>query len=102
MMTKEQFVKRIKLIQNFYSEQDTLAVLINKITGGGSIVIIGDYLVQEIIAMIYENMKCNPCHGWIEWWLWEDVEKVVYYPNGTQTKVETLEELYEFLVAKEY
>lgn len=34
--------------------------------------------------------------GWIEWWLYEDVDKVVSY-DGKQVKLSTVEKLYDFL-----
>jgi len=95
-MTKEQFIKRIQLIQNFHSEQETLGVLIDKITDGYPIVTIGDYLITEMIDMIEENLGHKDI---LEWWLYEDVEKIIYNLDNTVfADVTKLEDLYDYLV----
>jgi len=93
-MTKEQFVKRMNLIQNFHSEQQTLAGLIDKITDGYNVVTIGDYLVSELINMIEEDLDYKDILGW---WFYEDVDKVIYYKEK-EISVRTLEELYDYMI----
>ena len=95
-MTKEQFIKRMSLIQNFRSEQDTLSVLINKISDGYPIVTIGDYLVNELIDTISEDIHIED-KDLLSWWLYEDVEKVLY-DNETEISVRTLGELYDYII----
>ena len=96
-MTKEQFIKRIQLIQNFHSEQETLGVLINKITDGYPIVTLGDYLITEMIDMIEENLGHKDM---LEWWLYEDVEKIIYNSDNTVfADVTKLEDLYDYMVS---
>ena len=94
-ITKEQFVKRIQLIQNFHSEQETLGVLINKITDGYPIVTIGNYLITEMIDMIEENLGHKDM---LEWWLYEDVEKIIYNLDNTVfADVTKIEDLYDYM-----
>lgn len=94
-ITKEQFIKRIQLIQNFHSEQETLGVLIKKITDGYPIVTIGDYLVAEMIDMIEENLDHKDM---LEWWLYEDVEKIIYNSDNTVfADVTKIEDLYDYM-----
>ena len=94
-MTKEQFVKRMKLIQNFHSEQETLGVLIDKITDGYPVVTIGDYLITEMIDMIEENLGHKDI---LEWWLYEDVEKIIYNLDNTVfADVTKIEDLYDYM-----
>jgi len=94
-MTKEQFIKRIQLIQNFHSEQETLGVLIDKITDGYPIVTIGDYLITEMIDMIEENLGHKDI---LEWWLYEDVEKIIYNLDNTVfADVTKIEDLYDYM-----
>jgi len=94
-MTKEQFIKRIQLIQNFHSEQETLGVLINKITDGYPIVTIGNYLITEMIDMIEENLGHKDM---LEWWLYEDVEKIIYNLDNTVfADVTKIEDLYDYM-----
>ncbi len=98
MVTKEQFVKRMQLIQNFHSEQDTLATLMEKLTDGYCVPTIGNYLVDEIINIISEDLGIKEKDDWIGWWLYEDVDKFIY-DGETKISVKTLEELYDFLVS---
>jgi hypothetical protein len=94
-MTKEQFIKRMRLIQNFHSEQETLSALINKVTDGSSVVTIGNDLVSEIINIINEDMGIED-KDLIEWWLYEDVDKIIYV-DKKPISVKTLEEFYDFI-----
>jgi hypothetical protein len=101
MMTKEQFVNRIGLIQNFNSKQEVLSDLIDKITDGYGIVEFGDDLANEIIDMISEDMGIAEGDDLIEWWLYEDVDKIVYETKNDKEikiEVETAEQLYDYIV----
>ena len=95
-MNKERFIKRIRLIQNFMSEQDTLQALIEKITNGHSVVDIGSYLITEMISMIVEMMDIKD-EDFLFWWFFEDVDKVLY-DGDKEISVRTVEELYDYLV----
>jgi len=100
MIDKETFVKRIGLIQNYNSELETLQVLIDKITDGYSVVTIGDYIINETMWMLSELIDPDDAifiFDYINWWLYEDVDKVVYIEDK-EIKVETPEELYDFLI----
>jgi hypothetical protein len=102
MMTKEQFVNRINLIKKFYKERDALKKLINKLTDGYSIVTFGDELVYEIIETINEDMKINNNDDLIDWWLCEEVEKVICEidddDNEKEMEVKTPEQLYDYII----
>ncbi len=95
-MTKQQFIKYMSLIQNFHSEQQTLQTLIDKISDGYSVVTMGDYLVNGMIDLITEILGCED-KGLLSWWLYEDVEKIIY-DNGKPISVKNLEELYEYII----
>jgi hypothetical protein len=95
IMTKEQFIKRMSLIQNFDSERDTLGVLIDKLTDGYTIVTFGDYLSSEMIDMITEDCKCDD-KELLSWWLYETVEKVIWI-DDKEISVKTLDELWDYI-----
>jgi hypothetical protein len=99
MMNKDQFIKRMKLIQNFISEQDTLQVLINKLTDSHNVISMGDYIISEMINMIEEDLGYKDI---LDWWLFEDVEKAIYEDdengNEIENSVRTLEELYDYMI----
>ncbi len=96
-MTKEKFVRKIRLIQNFHGEQETLEVLIKKLTDGYPIVDFGNYLVSEIIESINNDMGIEDI-DLIPWWLYENVDKVIWLADKTEVSVRTPEELYDYIV----
>lgn len=96
-MTKAQFGKRIRLIQNFISEQETLGVLIKQLTDEMSIITMGDWLLDTVIDMIREDLQIQD-DDLLYWWLWEDVDKVIYV-NDKEVSVRTPEELYDYIVS---
>lgn len=97
MLSKELFIKRMSLIQNFHSEQETLSVLIEKIIDGWAIVTMGEYLIDEMIDMINESLNMED-KDLLCWWLYEDVKKVIYYEEE-EIGVGTLEELYDYIIS---
>ena len=94
-MEKDQFIKRMQLIQNFHSEQETLNLLIDKLVDGFPVVDMGNYLVNEILEMINEIMEIKD-EDLLSWWLYEDVEKIIY-DEDKEISVRTLEELYDYI-----
>jgi light-regulated signal transduction histidine kinase (bacteriophytochrome) len=98
MLSKDDFARRIALIQNFHSEQQALGALIDKLTDGYPVVTLGDNLIAELIAITAQELNDND--DFISWWLWEDVEKVVWVGDEDKQReisVRTVEELYDFL-----
>jgi hypothetical protein len=95
IMKKDQFIKRMQLIQNFHSEQETLNLLIDKLVDGFPVVDMGNYLVNEILEMINEIMEIKD-EDLLSWWLYEDVEKIIY-DEDKEISVRTLEELYDYI-----
>lgn len=97
MINKKDFIKRMGLISNFCSEQETVQALINKISDGHSVVTVGDYIVCEMINMIEEDLGYKDI---LDWWLYEDVDKVIYMGEHGEIEisVRTLDELYDFMV----
>lgn len=98
-MTKERFVKYMNLIQNFYSETDTIQELIDKITDGYSCITIGEKLINAILDIIEEGLHIPKDDDILSWWLYEDVDKVIYDENNNPISVRTLEELYNYIIS---
>ena len=99
MVSQEGFIKTIRLIQNFHSEQDTLSALIDKLTDGYAIVDFGDYLIDEIVDLLNLNMNIQD-KDLLYWWLYESVDKIIWI-DDREIKVETLEELYDYIIKEE-
>lgn len=100
MLSKELFIKRMQLIDNFRSEQDTLEKLIEKLTDGYAVATIGNYLIDVILDTINEQLNIKDDYL-LFWWLYEDVNKVIYIKEDEIEKeisVKTLEELYDYII----
>jgi hypothetical protein len=97
-MTKELFIKRMSLIQNWESEMETLSVLGEKIFDGFYIPKIGGYLINTIIDMINESLHIED-KELLSWWLYEDVEKIIYTGEYGEIaiSIKTLDELYDYI-----
>lgn len=94
-ITKEQFTKSMSQIQNLHSQQDTLNILIDKLTNGFWVVDIGSCVAEELIDMININLELEDTNL-LDWWLYEDVEKIIYV-DDKPIKVETLNELWDYI-----
>jgi len=100
MMTRELFKKRMELIMNFQSEQDTLNVLVSKICDGHTVAVIGTYLMDELLNMIAEDFERTDGNDLLSWWLYEEDNRVIFYGEygEKEISVKTLDELYDYMV----
>ena len=99
IISREEFTKTIRLIQNFTSHQDTISALIEKITDGYCVVTVGNYLIDKIVDLLNLNMGIKD-RDLIYWWLYEDVDKTIWIDNE-EIKVETLDQLYDYIIKHE-
>lgn len=95
-MTKSQFIKAISLILNFHSKQITLSTFLHNYMDGFSVVTFGDELIDIIIELINTALNIKD-KELINWWLYENVEKVIYYGEN-KIKVKTIDELYDYIL----
>ena len=98
MISKKTFVEVLKLIK----EQSKVYEKVND-----ALELISDSYVMvgtkdknlDALLMVLSEVFDDKENGWISWWLWEDVEKYVYYENPKRKKsVKTTEKLYDFLI----
>ena len=94
-INKDQFIRAMSQIQNLHSQQDTINILIDKLTNGFSVVDIGSCVAEELIDMININLELEDTNL-LSWWLYEDVEKIIYI-DDKPVKVETLDELWDYI-----
>lgn len=101
MLTKKLFVKAI----NNYNDFDKAIDRISKAIAGE-----GHYFCD-----IFQTDWCDAVYGifdsfihshfndcgcdLIEWWLWEDVDKIITLQDGTEVNVESLDALWEYIVS---
>lgn len=99
-VTKIEFAKTIKLIQNFQSHQDNLNRLINILTDSKSIAIIGDELILELIKLLNKILNIKD-EGLLYWWLYESEDRVIYlHDKDIELGLSTPEELYNFIIGQ--
>jgi hypothetical protein len=100
MMTRELFKKRMELIGNFFSEQETLNVLVSKLTDGYPIIVFGDSVVTELLNMIAEDFERTDGNDLLDWWLYEKDNRVIYDGEfgEKEISVRSLDELYDYMV----
>lgn len=99
IISREEFIKTIQLIQNFHSEQDTISTLMEKITDGYCVVSFGNYLIDKVIDLLNLNTGVKD-KDLISWWLYEEVDKIIWVCDE-EIKVETLDQLYNYIIKYE-
>jgi hypothetical protein len=94
-MKYKQFERLILAIQESDKERDNFNDALSPFNDGWTIITLGYNLTKAVINYLEDvfNDKCN----YIDWWLYEDVEKVIY-ENDKQIKVKTIRQLYDFLM----
>jgi hypothetical protein len=68
----------------------------NVCTDTWAIVSAGDELENALIKLLEKIF--NDKGKWIDWWLFEDVEKVAFMPDNSERKISNLKKFYEFLL----
>ncbi len=76
----------------------------NICTSSWAIVDVGDKLVRSLIDLlcdIFGQKDEKQCGDIFSWWLWEDVDKIIYYQNGGHVDITDIKDFYDYLV-REY
>lgn len=95
MITKKLFVKFIKLVQSYNNNFDKLYEL--------KVDLVNSFLFEDfgILSDLYlDSNYTEEGKDWINWWLFEkpiDNEDHAFDEEGNPIKLETIEELYEFV-----
>lgn len=96
MLTKQEFVKIIKDIQENDKEHNELTKVLSKFCDGAGFLFLGDSKIYYNLLMLLKK-EMNDSDNFIEWWLYEDVEKIVRIRDKVYT-IDTVEQLYDFLI----
>lgn len=98
MIDFKTFKKVITSIQKHRQWQDRCTKFIEKeiCTDAWAFVTAGDDLSATTLKLLEEIFDDKG--KWIDWWLYEDVEKVVGFSDGTQKNISKLKDLYAFLL----
>lgn len=97
-MNLELFEKTINAIQEHRKWQDEVTDFLEaKIcTDTWAFCTVGENLISLLVEILEKEF--NDIGKWIDWWLFEDVEKVVYYQDKQNRNVEKIEDFYQFLL----
>lgn len=94
MLSKKTFLEVIDLIKKQEKVHDEMSEAFSQICDGNGLLFTGsEYYYRAMLKLLIESMH-DDCL--IEWWLYEDVEKVIYI-DGKKLKVPTADEFYDFM-----
>lgn len=95
-VSKEEFIKLIETIQEEDKVNREIEDVLEKISSSYIILDVpkSRYVMLDLI-FTEEEIEC------IDWWLYEDVEKIVTYSDGQERDITEIEELYNFLIEEQ-
>ena len=96
MISNDLFCKTITAIQEQGEINDNFSKALQTV-GDGHFVFGTDnkyyYALMNILVDIFKDDG-----EWISWWLYEEVEKVVWLKDGSKIRIDTPGQLYDFLL----
>ena len=98
MLSKATFVRALRLIQEQADIMDAVRQQLGRLGEKPTYFNIDSLHLQALLEVLTEVMEDN--NDWIEWWLYEDVEKLVSWEeNGEEVTADLTdpEDLWEFL-----
>lgn len=94
VISLDEFKKVIEIVKEFDKAQETLTnVLIKESTG---FVDFG-YPLQVLIFKLLNTVFKIEDPDLLDWWLYEKVEKIIYYPDGLKYDLTNIEDLYYYI-----
>lgn len=100
MLSKATFVRALRMIQEQADIMDAVRQQLGRLGEKPTYFNIDSLHLQALLEVLAEVMEDN--NDWIEWWLYEDVEKLVSWEeNGVEVTADLTdpENLWEFLVS---
>ena len=93
MLNQRDFVSFIKAIKK--EEKRLYEIGRNLESLGDGFIVIENPLIESIVKFLETAMEddCN----YINWWLFEDIDKKVWLEDGTEIDLSTPQKLYKFL-----
>ena len=98
MLSKATFVRALRLIQEQADIMDAVRQQLGRLGEKSTYFNIDSLHLQALLEVLAEVMEDN--NDWIEWWLYEDVEKLVSWEeNGEEVTADLTEPeaLWDFL-----
>ena len=97
-LTLEEFKKALEMIQKYEQERGVISKIMVKDSTG--FIDFGIDILDELVKML-EKLMNDEKTQLISWWLWEDVNKIIYFKKENYNyDVTTPEDLYYYLTKK--
>ena len=96
MLKKETFVNALLNIKKQSEKVHKFSSAIEEMSDGFIVFDNDNLYLSSLIEVLREVM--NDKDDFISWWLYEDVEKVIWLDDGTRIELNTAEDLYDYLL----
>ena len=96
MLSKEKFIQYLNSIKDFDHEVDKWEDFL-KIDIFESPLFRRSFDLVDIVVKYLSDNNAN-IEDLINWWLYEDVDKLIFLPDGTTIDVETPDKLYDYIM----
>ena len=96
MISKKLFIKTIENIQKQREKVSRFNDALDEICDGWPIFDTNNLYLESLLDILKEIFHDD--NDWIEWWLYEEVEKKVWYDDGTEIDIAEPEDFYNFLI----
>lgn len=93
MITLKEFKEVFKIVKDFEGDQDKLTKILLKDTYG--FVDFG-FPISSLVFKLLNNIFACEDVDLFEWWLYENVEKIITFPDGTKYDVTDIKDLYYY------
>jgi hypothetical protein len=97
MISKEEFCQAIALIQQQEETDSKFTKALELVVDGRFVFGTESKCLEAVLHLLTSVFRDTS--DWISWWLYEDVEKVIF-DGDNEIPVETPEQLYDFLVSE--
>lgn len=96
MSKKELFLDCLKQIQKEYQKIETFNDALYTVCDGHPVIELGDGYLNALVKTL--KYLVDDDEDWIDWWLFEAVDKKVFLEDKTIIDVSEPEDFYEFLI----
>ena len=96
MLSKEKFIEYLTAITKYNEEVDKWINFFNTDIFASPLFIKASDLADIVVS--YLSDKNENIKDLINWWLYEDVDKLLFLPNNITIDVETPDKLYDYII----
>jgi hypothetical protein len=103
MITKKTFIATMEVLQKQQVQEDAIAIMLGDMTGETHFFNVSDNVENALLNILTECFDDKA--GWLSWWIYEkhfgQNDMKAYYKNKKEIKLNTAEQLYNFLVKEQ-